>query len=71
MDTTQCTLLAEYEFAQRQEQLLRSAERWYLHEETPPEPPLRAALADLLLTLAAWIAPASETKEAARTLARG
>lgn len=71
MDTLQRTLLAEYEAEQRQAQFLLAANRWYLYQQTPVDSSLRAALAELLLILAAWIAPAGNIKEAARILARG
>lgn len=71
MDTIQRTLLAEYEHQFRQAELRRVADRWYLNGALPAEPRVRAALADLLFGLAAWIAPAGERKEHARALARG
>lgn len=71
MDTNQRILMAEYEQQIRQEELLRTADRWYLTGDLPAEPTLRDALADLLFGLATWIAPAGERKEHARALARG
>lgn len=71
MDTNQSTLLAEFEHQQRQDGRLRIAERRYLNAELPTETTPRAALADLLFGLAAWIAPAGERKEHARAMARG
>jgi hypothetical protein len=71
MDTNQRILMAEYEQRIRQDELLRTADRWYLTGDLPAEPTMRAALAELLFGLAAWIAPAGEIKEHARALARG
>ena len=71
MDTNQYPLLAEYEHRQRQDELARAAARHYPSGEPPAGPTLRDALADLLFTLATWVAPEGERKEDARTLARG
>lgn len=71
MDTTQRIFMAEYEQQIRQDELLRAADRWYLHGDLPAESTTRAALAELLFGLAAWVAPAGTIKETARALARG
>ena len=71
MDTNQRIFMAEYEHRIRQETLRRTADRWYLSDDLPAQPTMRATLADLLFGLATWIAPAGRTKEHARALARG
>lgn len=71
MDTNQRIFMAEYEQQIRQEELLRTADRWYLTGALPAESTARATLAELLFGLAIWIAPAGERKEHARALARG
>lgn len=68
MDTI---FMAEHEQQIRRDERSRTADRSYLIGQLPAEPTVRATLADLLFGLAAWIAPAGETKEHARALARG
>ncbi len=71
MDTNQRIFMVEHEQQIRQEEHLRTADRWYLTGDRPAKSTLRVALAELLFGLATWVAPAGETKEHARALARG
>ncbi len=71
MDTNQRIFMAEHEHRLQQEARCRTADRWYLSNDLPAEPTMRATLAELLFGLATWIAPAGDTKEHARALARG
>lgn len=57
MDYNQGILLAEQMAHERQEQIIRAADQWYLTGELPQEPAIRERVAELLITVAVWLAP--------------
>jgi hypothetical protein len=57
MDNYQNTLMAELMAQERQERIIEAADRWYLHGELPQEPALRERMAEVLISVAVWLAP--------------
>ena len=66
MDNYQSTLMAEVAALERQARIIEAADRWYLNGELPQEPALRERMAELLISVAVWLAPERALASTAR-----